>query len=568
MPAPDGSSWPLMVAGLAGGIALLFFGLEQLTSALREVAGDRLRTLLARATSNRWKAAITGAITTAVVQSSSATTVLVVGFVSAGLMSFVGSLGVILGSNIGTTVTAQVVAFDVVEWALAVVAVGFLVMVFAREERLEGWGRAILSLGLVLVGMGAMSSSMAPLRDHPATSELLSGLANPALGALVGAGFTALVQSSSATTVLAIVLASEGLLTLEAGVAVVIGANVGTSVKAILAAIGRSTDAKRAATAHVLFNTVGAFIWLVLLGPLASIATAISPGYPLLTGTERVAAEVPRQLANAHTIFNVANVAIFIWFLGPISALLRRLVPDRIVPPPVSEPRYLDPELLGTPNLALAAVQREVSRLGELVIDMLRRAPGAVFRGPRSALDHLQESDNDVDLLYDSVIGYLARVSEEKLGEHDGRRLLALLETANALESIADLVETNLVSLGHRRLDTGVAPSESTRSLFEDLFGTVISTLDDARICIVDEDEAAARRVEAGRRELNRRLAGLRVRQAGRLTGSERDRRIMYAIEIDVIDIVKRIEYLARRIVRTTHPEEDTHDGSSSDQSE
>lgn len=544
----DGASLLAMLAGLAGGVALLLFGLDQITSALRSIAGDRLRVLLARVTSNRWLGVTTGAITTAVVQSSSATTVLVVGFVSAGLMTLVGSLGVILGSNVGTTITAQVVAFDVVEWALAIVAVGFVVMTVARADRVEGWGRAVFSLGLVFVGMGAMGAAMEPLRDDAGVVALLTGLA-PAAAALAGAGFTALVQSSSATTVLAIVLASEGLLTLEAGTAVVIGANVGTCVTAMIAAIGRTPDAKRAAVAHVLFNVVGAAVWLILLEPLVDLAEMVSP-----TGGTGPS-DVPRQLANAHTIFNVANVVLFVWFLTPLAAVLRRIVPDRVEAIPVSTPRHLDPELFGTPALALAAAKREVGRLGDLVVDMVRRAPAAVLAGPRYELERLRESDADVDELYDHVIAYLARLSQEELGEVESHEVLRVLEAANGLESIADLVETNIVELGEHRLDVGVRPAESTRVLLEGLFLTVTDTVGDAVRAVVDDDEDAGERVQAGKADLNRRLARTRARQAARLPATQRDRRVMYAIETDLIEVVKRIEYLARRIVRPTIPD-------------
>jgi phosphate:Na+ symporter len=508
-------------------------------------------------TANRWAGVATGAVTTAVMQSSSATTVLVVGFVAAGLMTFVGSLGVILGANIGTTITAQVVAFDVVEWALGIVAVGFLTTVVARNDRVEGWGAAILGLGLVFVGMGAMGASMAPLRDDPAVAGLLAGLADPLAGVTVGLVFTALVQSSSATTVLVIVLASEGLLGLEAGVAVVIGANVGTSVTAIIASIGRIPDAKRAAAAHVLFNTLGAAFWLVLLTPLVALAELVSPSYPGLAGDARLAAEVPRQLANAHTIFNVANVLLFVWVLHPIDRLLHRLVPDRDPMAPVSEPVFLDPELHGTPALALAAAARELRRLGDLVLAMLEQAPSAVLAGPRGEVERVRAADVDVDILYDHIIGYLARLSEERLMEGESQRLLTLLEAANALESIADLVETNLAGLGQRRLDTGVLPSLSTRILLEELFASTVEILTDALSAVVDQDEDAARRVRKAKAGFNRRLDAARLRQAGRLTATEHHRRILYAIEIDVIDVIKRIEYLSRHMVRPAPPKED-----------
>jgi phosphate:Na+ symporter len=544
--------WVTVLVGLFGGVALLLFGLDQLTSALRGVAGDQLRTLLARLTNNRIAAALTGVVTTAIVQSSTVTTVLVVGFVGAGVMSLMAALGVILGSNVGTTVTAQVVAFDVAEWALGLVAVGFLASTLARGRHVvAGWGTAVLALGLVFLGMQAMTGAVSPLRTHAPFLDLIARLGTPWVGVVVGAAFTALIHSSAATTVLVIALASQGLLSLEAGVALVIGANIGTCVTAALAAIGRSRDAQRAAAGHVLFNLAGAAVWLVLFGPLLAIARAISPERQDLDGLARLAAEVPRQLANAHTVFNVANVLLFIGLLGPVAVLLRKVIPDRVdAPVPPSQPRYLDRELLTTPALALAAAGREVGRLGGLTLSMLDQAPQAVLSGPRVALDRLVEDDTEVDLLYDHVIGYLAALSKGTLSGPEGRRLLTLLEAANALESIADVVETNLVAIGHRRLDAGVRVAELTSALLTELFAAVNGTVTDAIAAVVDEDAEAADRVFEGKTTINRRLDEAKRYQLRRLVAPEEHRSLLYALETDIIETIKRIEYHARHMVR------------------
>jgi phosphate:Na+ symporter len=538
-----------------GGLALLLFGLGNLTSALKGVAGDKVRVGLARLTSNRFKAILTGALTTAVLQSSTVTTVVVVGFVGAGLISLLSSLGVILGSNIGSTITAQVVAFDVADWALILVAMGFAVMTVVKGDRIRGWGGALLGLGLVFLGMQTMSRAMAPLSDHaPFVDFIASGLV---VGVLAGAVFTALVQSSAATTVLAIVLASQGIMPLRIGVAIVIGANIGTCVTAALAAIGKSREAHRAAAAHVLFNLAGAAIWLVLVDRLVTMTVAISPSYPDLQGAVRLAAEAPRQLANAHTIFNVANVILFAGLLGPTAKLLNRLLPDRAgQTPPASQPRYLEPELVNTPALALASAEREVRRLGDLVLAMLRSAPWAVLAGPRTGLERLEAADQDVDALYEHIVEYLARVAAGPLTGSDSQRLLTLLEASNSLESIADLVEINLVGQGKRRLDSGVRVSGETLDLLTDLFALVTSTVADAVDALISGDPDAAERVTAGKDAVNHRVDAARGHQVRRLLSPERHRPVLYAIETDVIETIKRIEYLARHVVRPRLPEE------------
>lgn len=550
---PDLSPAPLLI-GLAGGLALLLFGLTQITIALKGVAGDSLKTLLARLTSNRLKAVATGALSTALLQSSTVSTVLVVGFVSAGLMSLTSALGVILGSNVGTTITAQVAAIKIADWALALVAGGFAVSMIGRRDRIRGWGSAVLGLGLVFLGMQIVSTSMSPLGDRPEFLGLMANLENPFAGAAAGALFTAVVQTSSATTVLAIVLGSQGLIPLQAGIAIVIGANVGTCITAGIAALGKSRDAQRAAGGHIAFNLAGAVIWLVLIGPLTEFASATSPSYPELTGTARMAAEVPRQLANAHTIFNVANVVLFIGLLTPIARLLHRYIPDRASPAaPRSEPLHLETEILKTPGLALAAARREVGHLGLLVLEMLQSAPPAVLSGTRQDLQELNHADEDVDALYRHLIGYLSRLAEESLSEAEGRELLALLESCNALESVADLIETNLVALGTRRIDAGVHLSATTKTVMTDLFDQVTTGLAIAVVAVVDEDVEAATRVAENKRALNQRLEEARNHQMRRLLVPQPHRRTLYAIETDMMEVIKRIEYLSRRAIRP-HP--------------
>ena len=228
-----------IVVGLLGGLAIFLFGLEQLTDMLKATAGDRMRNVLAQVTTNRFKAALAGGFTTAVIQSSSVTTVLVVGFVSAGLMSVQQSIGVIMGAEIGTTVTAQIIAFRVTEYALVAVICGFVLQFFFKDARTRRYGTMILGLGLVFFGMNLMGDATRPLRDYQPFIDLLAQMDNAVLTVLLSAGFTALIQSSSATTGVIIVLGSQGLISLEQGIALVFGANIGTCVTALLASIGK-----------------------------------------------------------------------------------------------------------------------------------------------------------------------------------------------------------------------------------------------------------------------------------------------------------------------------------------
>lgn len=259
--------------GLFGGLALFLAGLEVLSEGLKLAAGNTLRTLLQKLTVNRFLGSITGALVTGVLNSCSVTTVLVVGFVTAGVMTLSQSVGVIMGANIGSTVTAQILAFNLSAYALIPVAVGSFLFFSAKTDRIKYAGMMIMGLGLVFYGMGLMSEGMKPLRTDEPFMEMLARMENPMLGILAGAVFTGLVQSSAATVGIAIAMASEGLLTLPAGIALALGANIGTCVAALLA----PTEAVRAAAVHVSFNILGVVVWLPFLGLLSDMAIAVSP---------------------------------------------------------------------------------------------------------------------------------------------------------------------------------------------------------------------------------------------------------------------------------------------------
>ena len=269
--------WFKLVMGLFGGLALFLFGIDQMSNGLKAVAGDRMATMLGGMTKNRFIGAITGAFVTAILNSSSVTTVLVVGFITAGIMTLSQSIGVIMGANIGSTMTAQIVAFNVTQYAMLPIAIGFGMIFFGKTEKMKHGGAMLFGLGLLFGGMGVMSDAMYPLRTYPPFLELMTKLENPLLGILVGAVFTGLVQSSAATTGIAIVMASEGLMSLPAGIGLALGANIGTCVTAILAALGKPVAARQAAAAHIVFNIVGVLIWWPFIDQLAQLATMVSP---------------------------------------------------------------------------------------------------------------------------------------------------------------------------------------------------------------------------------------------------------------------------------------------------
>jgi phosphate:Na+ symporter len=542
---------------LLGGLALFLYGMEQMADALKAAAGERMKLVLAKLTTNRFMGAATGAFVTAIINSSSVTTVLVVGFITAGLMSLSQSVGVIMGANIGSTITAQLIAFKVTKFALLMVAVGFGMLFTSKQEKIRQYGGMLMGLGLVFFGMGVMSEAMSPLRSYQPFMDLMAHMENPLIGMLVAAGFTGLIQSSAATTGIVIVMAAQGFITLEAGIALAFGANIGTCVTALLASIGKPREAVRAAVVHILFNVFGVLLWVGFIPQLAAFVTWLSPLHPELAGADRLAAEAPRQIANAHTIFNVANTFIFIGFTSQFARLVEWLVPDKPVEEIIiAQPKYLDEELLETPSLALDRARLEIGHMGDRVKEMLEGIMTAVINGDRMMLKNIAKIDDEVDILHGHIVTYLGRVSQKALTEEQTRVFVNLMAATNDLENIGDIIETDLVYLGNEGIDEQVSISEETRELLRKLHHIVSTTAELAIDAVMENDERAAQEVIAMKGDINRLMDSAAMHESKRLVAEEPNRLAAYTLEIDIIEKLKRIYYFSKRMAKAVMPEE------------
>jgi phosphate:Na+ symporter len=541
-----------LVIGLAGGLALFLYGMDKLTESLKIVAGQRLKSALAGMTRGRIRAAMTGAFVTAVIQSSSVTTVLVVGFVSAGLLSLAGAVGVIIGANVGTTITAQIVAFKVTKYALVLVALGFGVSFFGKKAAVRHYGTMLLGLGLVFFGMDLMSQATYPLRSYEPFIAAMQHMDSVWLAILVSAGFTAVVQSSSATTGVVIVLAAQGFITLEAGILLIFGANIGTCVTALLASAGKSREAVRAAAVHVVFNVVGVLLWVAFVDQLAELVTWMSPSATGLSGADKLGAETPRQIANAHTLFNVLNTGIFIWFTKPIAWLVTKLVPDRPeeAADAVIRPRYLDPVLLDTPALALDRVRMELRRMGERAHDMVASSFEITLSGSEEELATLAARDDEVDALHAAIIVYLGRLSAGHMSPSGAAQMAQYMAAANQIENIGDMVETNLVDEGKHRLKNNLSVSDGTREHLTGLQTAVTEALMLALESLDAQDASIAERVVQLKPILNRRLAAAEEHIADRLSADEANRLQLFTLESEMIEYLRRVYYFSKRIAK------------------
>ncbi len=552
-------NWGFMGMQLTGGLALFLFGMEQMAEALKVVAGDRMKAILGKLTTNRVSGVITGAGVTAVIQSSSVTTVMLVGFVTANMMSLSQAIGVILGADIGTTVTAQIVAFKVTKYALALVSVGFFLIFIGKRETIRYYGNLIMGLGLIFFGMAIMSTGMTPLQSYGPFIQLMQGVSNPVIGILIATAFTALIQSSSATMGVVIVLASQGLISLEGGIALALGANIGTCATAGLAAIGKPREAVRVAVAHVAFKVAGVLLIVWWIPYLADLCRVISPVSADLTGMAQLAADTPRQIANAHTIFNVGIAFLFL----PVSALFARfcewVVPDKPVSFEEEEagrflPRHLDDVLLSTPFLALEAVRSETGRLGERVVQMFEGILGAVLSGTARDLKIIEDMDAEVDSLHRNVLTFLGRISMGELTDQEHKELMNLVQATNLLEEIGDIIETNLVTLGRRRIAENVTVSFQTRSIISEFHQIVATALKDVVGAVRDNNDDAARQVIDIKKEVKTMARQTAQYGLERLVAKAPNRLSTYTREREILDNFQRIYTLCRSIARSSVP--------------
>ncbi len=549
-----------IVMGLFGGLALFLYGMDQMTDALKHIAGGGMKIILAQLTTNRFKAVFAGAFVTAVIQSSSVTTVLVVGFISAGLLTLTQSIGIILGADIGTTLTVQIIAFKVTKYGLLLIAVGFLLFFLAKRKRVQQYGTMLLGLGLLFFGMDVMSQATYPLRTYEPFIDMMKRLDTPLMGVLIATVFTGIVQSSAATIGLVIVLASQGFISLEAGIAMAFGANIGTCVTALLAAIGKPREAVQAAVVHVLFKIIGVLIWYGFIDQLAAGVRYISPAATDLEGLARVAAEAPRQIANAHTIFNVVNTALFIWFVKPLAMLMNVLVPERpMTKSKQVQPKYLDTALLETPELALDRVRLELNRLGQYALLMVQDALPTVCTGNEDDLEELAELDDNVDILYGAIVTYLGQLSQMDLLSQNSHQLSRYMTIANHLENIGDMVETNLVEAGSERIKYNVEMSETTREILMALHEQVVWSIENALAALNQSDTDLAEEVMAAKLTINRLADDAERHLTNRLIADEPNRLQTFGVETEIIEYLKRVYYFAKRIAKVV-ADEDTID--------
>ncbi|MDI7246802.1 MAG: Na/Pi cotransporter family protein [Bacillota bacterium] len=536
-----------LVCGLLGGLGLFIYGMMQMGDGLQKAAGDRMRRILEILTARTWMGVMVGAFVTAVIQSSSATTVMLVGFVNAGLMTLKQAVGVVMGANIGTTMTAQLIAFDLADLALPAVGLGFIITFFSRKKIHKYLGQVILGFGLLFLGMTVMTDTMRPLRDNPAFVQWIAGFGKyPLLGVLAGVAMTVTIQSSSATIGLLMAAASQGLVGFDAAIPVLFGDNIGTCITAVLASIGASLSARRTALAHVLFNVFGTIMFLTLLPLFKVFVHAVTPS-----------GDIERLIANAHTSFNVLNTLVWLPMAGLLARIATAVYPGQEV---IMEhgPKYLDRRMLSTPSIALQLAVKELVRMSGIAREMVKDAGQALLAGKPSAVSKsINAREEVVDNLQAEIILYLSTLmAQGVLTQPQSTRLAGMLHVVNDIERIGDHA-VNISGFAIDRVEQGLEFSDEAKSELADLFARVDEVISDAVQALERNDPALAQDVWEKEKHIDELEDVLRTSHLRRLNQG-RCSPASGVIYVEVVDNLERMAdhavNLADAVVQNTLP--------------
>lgn len=516
-----------MLIGLFGGLGLFLYGMKVMGDGLENAAGEKLKLFFGKIASNPVKAVFTGAIVTAAIQSSSATTVMVVGFVNAGIMNLYQAAGVIMGANIGTTITGQLVALNLTEIAPLFVGIGALIVIFSKGGKVKEIGSIILGIGILFIGMKSMSGSMEPLAKSEGFKSLVATLSfNPFLGVLVGLGLTAVVQSSAATIGILMALAQNGVLPLAVALPVLFGDNIGTCATALLSSIGTNKNARKAAVIHLSFNIVGTIIFMFLLKPVNYFITALTPD------------NVSAQIANAHTFFNVTNVLIQIWFIKYLVAFANKVIPGEEVAEHLGV-QYIDDRLLETPVIAVGQCQKEIVHMAQKSKECLEMAVESLKTGDEELIKKVGETEDFIDLLEEEITKFLVKLSNEELSKQQVDIVTSMFHVVKDIERIGDHAK-NVSDLSREKINKRLVFSEDAMEELQSLYGYTLDALTRATGSFENNNIQLAKSVYEVEDKIDEVQELLRDNDIKRLNSATCEARVS-AIYLDILSNFERI---------------------------
>lgn len=552
-----------MFMGLFGGLGLFIYGMVMMSNSLKSIAGDRMKRLLEILTNNRVLGILVGTIVTMIVQSSSTTTVMIVGFVNAGLMNLMQAIGVIMGANIGTTITAQLIAFNITQISPLAIAVGAGMFLFARRNKTKQIGSVILGFGILFTGIAFMSDAMAPLRDHEGFKSLLVSFSrNPILGVLAGFVLTAIIQSSSASIGLLQALAISGAFNNIPGVSpfaltvpILLGENIGTCVTAMISSIGTNITAKRAAFIHFSIKVIGTVWVLIVLGIVGCIFNGSNPIFDLIaniSGTTMIAGhvvpDVARQIANTHTIFNVVNTIVLFPFAGALVKLAEKIMPGE-EKEDMGGLKFLDERILENPAIAVGQAVKETARMGHFALENVNKAMQAFFDGNEKLIDEVMNLEIIINQLEREITKFLVSLSNSNLSETDYMRATNLYHTLNDIERIGDHAE-NIAELARFNIEHNLIFSDDAVDELHEMIKKVDQVVRDAITSLENDDIGLAKTIYLQEEEIDRLEVEFRAEHINRLN-NQLCNPSSGVIFLDILSNLERIADHATNISKT-----------------
>ena len=523
-----------VIFGVFGGLALFLYGLRILSEGLQKIAGDSLKDMLEKLTDRPIKGVFVGTFITGITQSSSVMMVTLIGLINAGLLSLEQAVGVMLGAEIGTTITAQLIAFKIGHFYLPLMAIGFPLFYYSKSSKTRYIGQSILGFGILFLGMAIMKDGVTPFHSDPLFLDLLKNFGTiPIIGIIVGALFTGVIQSSSATTGLVIAMGMENVLTLPAAIALIFGANIGTCVTGLLASIGSSLSAKRTSVAQLFVNIGGVLIFLPFISKFSTFVATTSP-------------DLPRQIANAHTIFNVTVTLIMLPLVGLIVVFVKRVVPGEEIRVDRGT-KYLDDRLLNTPVLALSQALKEVIRMGKMTSEMMEFDMKGFETSDMNLIHTVEKEEEAEDELNEMITGYLTKISKCKMSEDQARELAILTHAIMDIERAGDHAN-NLAELVEMKAKEGLVFSSAAIEEIQSMFHKVKGVYDNAIYVLENRDEELGKRVLEIEKEVDVMEKDFEANHTERLKKGICDP-VSGPIFIDMIRNLERISDHAHNIV-------------------
>lgn len=538
---------------MAGGLGLFLFGMELMSDSIEKVAGARLRRILEIFTTNRFMGMIVGIIFTGIIQSSSACTVMVVSFVNSGLMNLYQAAGVILGANIGTTITSQLVSFNLSKIAPLILLVGVVVMMFTKKEKVRKVAEVVVGFGILFVGLSTMSQAMANMKNEPQVVNLLMSLKNPFLATLMGFALTAIIQSSSVTVSIVLLLANQDLLPLPITLYIILGCNIGACATAMLASMTGKKDAKRAALIHLLFNIIGTVIIYIAL---------FVAGDQIVELIKSISADNGRFVANAHTLIKIAQVIMLFPCTGWLVKMTYLIVPGEDQKVGYRESyqlKYIGDKVVFNPATAVVEVIKELERMASLAEENLNRAMNALITLDEEDIEEVYEVEKNINFLNHAITDYLVKINQTTLPIEDLNSLGALFHVVNDIERIGDHAE-NVADAARQRKEEGVSISKEAQKELGDMLEMVNKIIRYAVEMFAKSDESHMQEIVTLEDQVDEKERELQKKHVERLTKGECSPEAGMIFS-DIVSGLERVADHATNIAFAITTEEDAEDG-------